>query len=377
LSLFDVAQLSQASVESIDKGTLSRFEHGKQLIPVFKLITLSRIYDAPAEVLFEKLELDRALDHIGGPDTEGLDGEELRNLGRLALLRLNRKWDAYGYFRDGLHRPNGGEESAAVAQMNFATAARSLGKNRFALHELKALAESGAAGERRNAVLLDRISNCYRCFKEYDKAERYADAAVEEASFFDEQRVLAYACMSRAVIAQHRSDHERAIAYLRRAYKADRQAAAGDYLLSPNPNFKAGTLLKIASSYLHMGCREKAKRAALAAKKISTEMKLPAELAYSELILGRLDEREGAANNAVQRWSKAVQLARPIKNKRLSFAGEYYLFRHALRRSDLAVARASQRRIERLLPWIPEHFSLLHDYKELAGESYRHVPEPV
>ena len=75
LSLNDVMSLSRAFPEPVDKGDLSRCENGRSRVAFSKLIALSRIYEVPAEVLVERMELDMELDRVGGPSTEGLGFE--------------------------------------------------------------------------------------------------------------------------------------------------------------------------------------------------------------------------------------------------------------------------------------------------------------
>ena len=62
LSLEEVQSLSRGSAEAINKGYLSRSENGHQSISFTKVITLSRIYGVPSEVLFERMELDMELE---------------------------------------------------------------------------------------------------------------------------------------------------------------------------------------------------------------------------------------------------------------------------------------------------------------------------
>jgi transcriptional regulator with XRE-family HTH domain len=82
LTLDDVSSLSHTFPESISKGYLSRCENGHQKPAFSKVIALSRIYEVPADVLVERMELDLELDRVGGPDTEGLSFDELIDRGR-------------------------------------------------------------------------------------------------------------------------------------------------------------------------------------------------------------------------------------------------------------------------------------------------------
>ena len=58
LSLDQVATLSRTFADPITKSYLSRVENGHIGLGLPKLIPLSRIYEIPAEVVLERLELD-------------------------------------------------------------------------------------------------------------------------------------------------------------------------------------------------------------------------------------------------------------------------------------------------------------------------------
>jgi len=375
LSLDRVAKLSQTSVRPIDKGTLSRFERGQQRLALSTVIPISHIYSVPVEVLVERLELDTELEHLETPDTEGKSPAELRRMGSEALLRRNRRWDAFACFRDAYHRleldgadasDDATERQTAVSQLNLASVVRSLGKNRLALHELTDLERSGRIGARMNAIVLDRISHCHRCLGAMDLAERYSDAAIAEARQFAEGRILSVAQFTRGIVAIDQADYEQGVRYLHQAFRSNRDVAGDGLALVSNPGFEANTLLHLAEAYVHSGSYEKAGHAARSAKRLSARAGLPGAQAYSELALGELDERVGRHERAVQRWRRSAQLAVSMHNRRLGFSAEFYVFRQALHRGNQALARASRRRLERLAPWVPEHFPLLGEFHELV-----------
>ncbi|MCZ6805435.1 MAG: helix-turn-helix transcriptional regulator, partial [Deltaproteobacteria bacterium] len=58
LSLHDVASLSQAFVETVNKGYLSRCENGHQRLAMSKVIPLSRIYKVSAETMLGQIECE-------------------------------------------------------------------------------------------------------------------------------------------------------------------------------------------------------------------------------------------------------------------------------------------------------------------------------
>jgi tetratricopeptide (TPR) repeat protein len=225
-----------------------------------------------------------------------------------------------------------------------------------------------------NAVVLDRISHCHRCSGDMDLAERYADAAIAEARNFGEGRILSVAQFTRGVVAIDQADHRQSVKSLRQAFRSNREAADSGLALVSNPGFEANTLLHLAEAYTQSGFYEKAGYAARSAKRLSARARLPGPQAYSELALGELDERAGRPERAIQRWRRTAQLADSMHNRRLGFCAEFYVFRQALHRGNQALARASRRRLERLVPWVPEHFPLLGEFHELVPAHSPVVP---
>jgi transcriptional regulator with XRE-family HTH domain len=370
LSLDQVARLSGTSARPLDKGSLSRFERGRQRLPLSAVIPIGHIYRVGVEVLVERLELDTELDNLGGIATDGMDVDELRRQAGEALQRRSRKWDAYAYLREALHlaeTDGTGALELGRIRLNLATVMRSLGKNRLALHELLELEGGGRLDDRLHAIVLDRLSNCHRCLGELDAAEHYADDAVARALDDGERRILAYAQVSRAQVALEQGERRLGIDYLQRAFRSHRESGDSTQAVASSPSFEVDTLLQLSEAYLGGSQLEKAGRAARAAKRLSLEAGLPGGRAYSELMLGELDQRAGRDELALQRWRRSGRLAESIHNRRLGFSAEFYVFRQALERGNPGLARASRKRLERLAPWVPEHMPLLRRFRELAG----------
>jgi transcriptional regulator with XRE-family HTH domain len=374
LSLPQAALLSTSSVKPLDKGTLSRLEHGRQRPAVSALIPICHIYQISADALVERLELDTELDRAVAPSTEGIAVRDLLRLGRIALTQTGRKWDAYAYFREAAclaanpSDPLGArtEQERFAASLNLATVIRSLGKNRLALHELIEIERARAGSSAERAIVLDRLSNCYRCLAELGAAARYAERAIEAARSAGEPRVLAFAEFSRSSVAFDRGDVECGIAELGQAFRTYRDAGEGGGTLSWSPSFEVDALLRLSEAYLMNGAHEKAGRAALAARKLASRHDLPSGLAYSELFLGQLDVHAGRRDDAVRRWRRAAAGAVELHNQRLAFAAEFFVYRSALDSGYAALARAAQRRLERLAPWVPMHLPLLAQFRETA-----------
>lgn len=363
LSLCRVSALTERSSEPIDKGTLSRLERGLQVPSIFKLGPLCRVYGVTAEVLIERMELDREVDRLGGAATEGKSYRDLQRLGHAALTRQGRKWEAYAHFRDATALA--GAEERVPAWSNLATAIRSLGRNALALHELREI-EASTPEVGRRALLHERISNCYRCLANLPLAEQYADSAIALAAQAGDPRLCAYAQAARAIVAIDQEQWSVAVDYLERALEAHRENPSEDRLVISGPAFEAQTLLMLADCAIHLTAIARARRLALAAKRISEEHELALGLAYSELLLGQLDDRQGLRDQAYQRWRKGAALALRLDNQRLAFTMEMEMFRQALSKGDPARARASRRRLEQLAPWVPAHIPALRDYKRLT-----------
>src|SRR5215831_7525585 len=72
LSLDDVATLTKAYPEPVNKGYLSRAERGLSHIAFSKIVALGRAYGVPMDVFGEKLALDLEVDRMkDAPKTEG------------------------------------------------------------------------------------------------------------------------------------------------------------------------------------------------------------------------------------------------------------------------------------------------------------------
>jgi hypothetical protein len=74
------------------------------------------------------------------------------------VVRGDRKWEAYACFRDALHLAP--PDKQVSAWINLVSVIRSLGKNAFALHELRELSASGVldAGRARSSRRACRIA---------------------------------------------------------------------------------------------------------------------------------------------------------------------------------------------------------------------------
>ncbi len=375
LSLLQVCELCEGSIEGIDKGTLSRFERGQQTPSVFRLAPLCRIYEVSADVLFERMELDRELDRLGEPDTQGRSYDDLFAAGGDALVHGHRKWDAYACFRDALAVAP--DDQRLKTRLNLVTAIRSLGKNTLALHELRELASAPGLDAAHRAVVYERISQCHRCLGDMKKAEECADEAAAQALTIGDFRALAYAYVARSAAAIDQEQWAVASAVLMKAISACGKPPARESGLRASPAFEAQTLLMLAECALKLRQMTRARRIVNAAQRLSREHDVSVGLAYAELILGWIDEADGQPDRALARWRRASALARKIDNVRLVFTAEVEIFRRVSDAGDAARVRASRRRLRRLAPWIPKHVPAFREFQRLidrGGHSDEDAP---
>lgn len=363
LSLRQVAELTASSPEPIDKGTLSRLERGLQVPSIYKLGPICRIYGIAAEALIERMELDREVDRSSLTDVEAKDYAELQRLGREAVMQGARKMLAYACFRAAAAIAT--DDNRVSAWGNLATVIRSLGKNALALHEWREI-EPLVRDSGHRALINERIANCYRCRGEMGQAERFAEAAITLALEGADSTMLAFAQTTRANVAIEQEQWSVAAAHLAKAQEAHRQGLDQPSVVISGPLFEAQTLLMLADCEIHLSNLPRARRLAVAAKRISEQNSLSSAIAYCEYVLGRLDDANGSPEQALARWRKAASLAAEFDHKRLAFTVEVELFRQALRAGDAARARASRRRLERMAPWIPSHVQALREFKQLA-----------
>lgn len=364
LSLQEVCSLSQAFAENVEKGYLSRCENGHQGPAFSKIIPLSRIYDVSGDVLLERLELDMELDRVGGPDTEGMSYEELTETATVAIEK-GYSWTGYALIRDAIPRASvdplkanfgSRDEQVDCAHMNCATAARRLGRRRFALHEYTAIDAAGTLGPRSRVILLERLSVSYRVLKRFERALKHVDEAISLAKTLEDFGLLGWAYSSRACLAFAQSDLKNAADFFQRAYDAFRQG---------NDQFAcARSLSNLAQVFFDLGRLGAAKRSLAAAIKLAVRLDQPRVQALSNILLGEIDSAEHRETHATRRWREAADIARKLDDKVIRFKAEYFLYKQAQANGNRPVARSLQRRLRKLAHWIPDDTPELLDFRQ-------------
>ncbi|HXV75723.1 MAG TPA: helix-turn-helix domain-containing protein [Candidatus Polarisedimenticolaceae bacterium] len=366
LTLDAVVSLSQTFPETIHKGYLSRCENGFQKPAFSKIIALSRIYEVPADVLVERMELDMELDRIGGPDTAGLGFGQMTIRGRESLQRGYR-WPAYAFLRDAVVTARTEppqlsfrdvEEQYSCAVMSCATAAGALGRHRFAIHEFKHLKKQIRLGPRLLTLVLERISSCYLALGDISAAEHFSDRAIDASEQAGGEEYRGHALYARARVALWSQDRRKAVRLFEQAYEEHKSRdRREDCALALN---------SLAQCYFDLRRRGAARRSCRAALKIADSVGHLRTKAFSLLLLGELDELAEKPNLALRRWRAAVQIGKELKDRELRFKAEFLIFRRAIRDENDAVARAIHRRLHRLAPWIPPTTQELSEFRNLS-----------
>jgi tetratricopeptide (TPR) repeat protein len=200
------------------------------------------------------------------------------------------------------------------------------------------------------------------------QAEAHADSAIAQALELGDSRILAYAYSARAGAAIDQEQWAVADGYLLKTLAAYRDGLGRQSLLLPSPSFEAMTLLMLAECSVNVSNMSRTRRFTIAAQRLSEEHDLPSGLAHSELFLGWIDEAAGRVERALSRWRRVTDLAARIDDPRLVFTAEVEIFRQAREAGDSARARASRRRLERLVPWIPRHIPAYRRFKQLIDQ---------
>ncbi|HEX5042528.1 MAG TPA: helix-turn-helix transcriptional regulator [Candidatus Polarisedimenticolaceae bacterium] len=364
LSLDDVATLSRTFADPVEKGYLSRCENGHQSLALSKMIALSRIYEVPAEVLVDRLELDLEVERFGGPDTTSLGFKELTDLG-VAAMRTGTKWDAYAYFRDAVPLAGGSLiagfrdllEQSLCATMNLSSAAASLNRNALALAELSYIQSAEGLSPEYEPLLHDKLSRLHRAKGDLVAALKCADLAVALSESGSATRYLGYALDNRARLAGETDDLEGALRYYQRAFDA--------YTSSGREAERATALLCIGDVYFRMRRYSASRRALAAAQEVAVPLGRQRTLAHIQLTLGDLALANGQVDHAAAHWRNGLHIAHTLRDHELKFRAEFRLYRKALEDHNLDIAEPLARRLRKLSPWVPSEIEELKAFRTL------------
>jgi tetratricopeptide (TPR) repeat protein len=369
LSLDHVEALTAAYPEPVSKVYLSRVENGHSKIAFSRMIALCRAYEYPIDAASERLWLDLGVDRMDDPpETAGKGARELLREGRQYVQRGFR-WHAYACARDAISVARTSPlsevfrdhaEQAAVAEMNTATAATSLGRYRYALTEYRHLEHSKDLQPKHSALVVLQISTTLRGLGQLDEASRYVDQAIAAASKHDADEYLGECLTSRATIAFARGDLKTAFAYFRSALVRHR-----DREKQPEVGTALVNLAQVAFALHRIGA---ARRFLAAANRIAQRLDLKGLRVKVLILSGEIHRAAGDMDGAERCWKEGLRIANGIGDTVLAFKVKYFLYRHAAQSGKLAIASRMQRSLERISPWIPPDTEELRAFREdVAG----------
>ena len=366
-SLDDVESLSRALPERIGKGYLSRCENGRQRVAFSKIITLCRVYDVPSEVLIERMELDLELDRVGGPETEGLEFEELTNRGEGSATR-GATWEAYGYFRDAIsvsatsevqERFRDAREQSLCAIMNHTIIVAKLGRQALSLHELEYVRSSNGLGLRCSTILFELLSQRYRARGNLGRARILADQAVQNADLLGSTRYRAHAYADKAFLEAEEKNFDAAIHLYKQAYSLFKRAGM--------PSGSTRVLQNLAQTYFDVGRVKASKLALVAAEKAAVTHGFQRVRALVRVLSGEIAVAEGDPGKAVRLWRESIDIARELRDPIIRFKGEFQLYKHALCIGDASSESSLKRLLLRRATWVPDNLEELVEFRRLTA----------
>ncbi|TDI46594.1 MAG: hypothetical protein E2P01_08555 [Acidobacteria bacterium] len=370
LALEDVWTLSQTFPESLNKGYLSRCENGKQKLAFPKVVAISRIYEVPADVLVERLELDLELEKIGGPSTEKLSWAQLREAGKNAMSHGHR-WAAYTFLRDATLKANKADldassfgslkEQIVVSFMNVASVAQTLGKNRYALAEFRFAENCGRLGPNSKILAAERLAAVHRSLGNTDLSDQYADVALERLNGVPNSSFEPDVYFLHGIARMKRKELTEAIPWFQKAYNAFRDRGM----------IKSGAhaLIALADCYHDIGNLNAATRTLQVVRTVSDKHSLLRIKALTLTIQGLVDQDSEKPASAEKNLREADKIARELNDGILRFQVEFYLYKHALAQNQIASARAIRRRLDKLSLSVPSTVEQMMEFRELVREN--------
>lgn len=369
LSLDHVEALTAAYPEPVSKVYLSRVENGHSKIAFSRMIALCRAYEYPIDAASERLWLDLGVDRMDDPpDTSGKGARELLREGR-GYVQRGFRWHAYACARDSISTARTSPlsevfrdpaEQAAVAELNTATAAMSLGRYRYALGEYRHLESSNDLQPQHAALVVLQLATTLRGLGRLDEATRYADQAIAAASGQDSNEYLGECLTSRATIAYASGDLTTALAYFRSALRRHRDRGKDPEI---------GTALaNLAQVSFELGRLGAARRFLAAANRTAERLHLEGLRVKVLILSGEIHLASGDMDGAEGCWKEGLRTANGIGDTVLAFKVKYFLYQHSQQTGKRAIAARFQRSLERMSPWIPPDTEELRAFRAgLAG----------
>jgi tetratricopeptide (TPR) repeat protein len=366
LSLDDVAALTKAYPEPINKGYLSRAERGLSHIAFSKIVALGRAYEISIDVFGEKLSLDLEVDQLKNPpETEGKTFEALLSEGG-DLSKRGLRLQAYAVYREILPIAHATpvasiyrdlHEQIAAVTASHGIVAGSLGRIRLSRHEVEHALSLNALGPEYLPAPSIHLAVVNRRLGDFAAARTFADRAITEATNAPSQKFLGDALAARALLAEVEGEVSVSIELYKRAYAFFRS-------LHRLPEC-ARTMSNLANAYFHAGRLGASRRSLGVAYRIATDASVDGIRARVQILLGEIEATEGRQQKARGLWLEALEIAKKAHDRVACFKAEFQLFKNALDSGNATAAGAYGRRLNRLWPWIPPDEPEVSEFRAL------------
>jgi tetratricopeptide (TPR) repeat protein len=365
LSLEDVAHLTKAYPEPVNKGYLSRVERGLNHVGFSKMVALSRAYEVPLDAFGERYALDLEVERLKAPpETQDRTVTEL-NQASASLVASGRRLHAFACIRDALGRadraplmPNYASlaEQIAATTLGHGVAAVGLGRLRLGLVEVEAAERMNALSAEFVPIISYELSLIHRELGDLELGKSYAERAIDEARRTERKKYLGDAYSARARIAAIENDFESSVALYQLALKAhEHSGSRADCVV---------VYLNLANDYGRAGRFGAARRAIRSAQKLEAELGT-SRAARIELVLGEIELAEGKPKRAVEHLLRAVETARSNMDRYVQFKAEFLLFKNAIANRNSTVLNALGRRLSRIGAWVPASDPDLTEFRKL------------
>jgi tetratricopeptide (TPR) repeat protein len=354
LSLEDVAHLTKAYPEPVNKGYLSRVERGLNHVGFSKMVALSRAYEIPLDAFGERYALDLEVDRLKSPpDTDNRTFGDLFEEGR-RLANTGKRTHSFACLRDALPKAavdpvisnyGGRSEQIAAACLSHGVAAVALGRYRLGMVEVIAARDARSLRAEFLPIVSHELSIIHRQLGDFRSAKELADQAIKEAQEAPEHRYLAEAYSVRARLAKDDQEYDKAIELYQSAFKVKKEAGRSDE--------SALVLLNLAAVYFEVGRIGATRRTIQAAEKLEHLKPTSSVRPRLRILLGEVEALQGHRDKASAHWHTAITMAKETNDRVAHFNAEFRLFKLAVESGNHAVLNSLGRRLSRMAPWIP------------------------
>jgi len=236
-----------------------------------------------------------------------------------------------------------------------------LGKSRFAMHEFQTLAETNSFSDSLRCLLFNRLANASRYLGKFVDARLYSDRSISLSEQLGGTVHHSYYLLNRASIA--REDHDLELA---------EQLAQKSQALAKKKDDVRGSLdaLRILGEvYFEQSRFSAAKRALSIALEYAEQLSSHTHIGKLLLSMGTLENKNSHPRRALECWRRAKTHARKVNHKLLLFQTDLCILEQAIALNLQPQKRNAQRRLARLLPFLPKGLDDIEKYERLIRKS--------